>query len=274
MLNLSKFISCCLVVCGLSSVQAIDNPNSSIYNSTKTIPEYEKNSQDTYYYQGENNKNIRENLDSQKRDFKNKRDLQNKKDYQNKILNPAGKEPNQNMRPNYLSYQKNSSSGETVTSDQELARRIKDKIGSGWFTKGYEDVTVDVKDGVVTLGGAVKTDSEKEKVEKEIRNFEGVNKLNSKITVREPSGKANERAFPQDVSSSPVDEQLNKKIRDNVSRGWLWNDYEDVAISTVNGVVTLKGSVDDHSDEQKLVEEIQKVEGVKSVKSNLTILNK
>lgn len=82
-----------------------------------------------------------------------------------------------------------------------------------------------------------------------------------------------QRQFPQDTYATPADEELNKKIRDSVSRGWLWNSYKDVTLQTSNGIVTLAGTVKNQDDQQKLVSEILKVEGVKSVKSNLTYKN-
>lgn len=158
--------------------------------------------------------------------------------------------------------------------DQELDKKIHNKIGSGWFTTGYDHVTVQVNDGVVTLGGYVKTLEDKVKVEKEVRNIPGVRDLNSQISLQDASSTSKtDRQFPQDNYATPADDQLNKKIRDDVSRGWLWNSYKDVTLNTVNGVVTLNGTVDSIKDQQKLINEIQKVNGVKSIKSNLKIKN-
>ncbi len=57
-----------------------------------------------------------------------------------------------------------------------------------------------------------------------------------------------------------------------MSRGWLWDSYKDIRLNTTNGVVSIEGTVDSLNDQQKLIDEIQKVEGVKSVKSNLRIV--
>jgi len=168
-------------------------------------------------------------------------------------------------------YRNNRGSG---ISDQDLANKIRDKIGSGWFSKGFDQVRVQVNNGNVTLQGSVKTWDDKEKVEKEVRNMDGVRSLNSQLNVQDPNSKKNQqKQFSQDTATSSSDNQLNNKIRDNVSRGWLWDSYKDVALNTSNGVVTLEGSVDNLSDQQKLMKEVQKVEGVKSVKSNLRINN-
>jgi len=165
--------------------------------------------------------------------------------------------------------------GSVGISDQDLTKKIHDKIGSGWFSKGYDPMNVQVNNGNVTLQGTVKTWDDKEKVEKTVRNIEGVKSLTSQINVQEPASKEiQKRKFPQDTYSSNADDQLNKKIRDNVSTGWLWDSYKEVALNTADGVVTLVGAVDNMSDQQKLMTEIQKIDGVKAVKSNLKIKNR
>ena len=76
--------------------------------------------------------------------------------------------------------------------------------------------------------------------------------------------------FSHDTFVTPADEQLNKVIREKVSRGYLWDSYKEVILNTNNGVVTLAGTVADMADQEKLTKEIQKIDGVKEVKSNLT----
>lgn len=175
------------------------------------------------------------------------------------------------------SYDKNHLEGTShrtpfVGGDQELAKHVKDAISKRWFAKEYDQVQVFVKDGIVTLQGPVKTWKEKEELDKEVRNLNGVTGLDSKITVQEDSSKAREyNLFPQDSYATPVDDQLNRKIRDNVSKGWIWDSYKGVALATDNGVVTLEGTVDSIESQQKLMQGVQKIPGVKMVKSNLKI---
>ncbi len=175
---------------------------------------------------------------------------------------------------NNSNYNRNSNNQELAISDQELSKKIHDKIGSGTFSRGYENVNVQVNDGNVTLQGSVQTQADKDKVEKEVRNTEGVMSLVSRLTVQDRNSRDNKSSeFAQDSYNTAADDQLNKKIRDNVSKGWLWDSYKDVTLNTSNGVVTLEGTVNSPSDQQKLMTEIQKIEGVKQVKSNLQIKN-
>jgi len=169
-------------------------------------------------------------------------------------------------------------SSNRVEVDQTLQKDIQNKLSSGWFSEGYEGVSVTVKDGDVTLDGHVKEKSDKDKVEKEVRNMEGVRSLTSHLKVQQAmpgqehanQTKDQTSKYPQDTAASPADLQLNYKIRDQIS-GWLWDSYKDISLNTTNGDVELRGQIDNLKDEQKLVQDIQKVEGVKSVKSALKI---
>jgi osmotically-inducible protein OsmY len=162
-------------------------------------------------------------------------------------------------------------------SDQDIQKAVRKKIGPGWFSSGYEQINVQVYNGNVTLQGAVKSLSDKEKIEREVREIKGVKNLNSQLVVQDSSKNENThnskqaKEFPHDTAASSADDQLNKKIRDNVSRGWLWNSYKEVRLNTNNGNVSLEGTVRSLDDQQKLINEVQKVEGVRTVRSNLTI---
>ena len=164
---------------------------------------------------------------------------------------------------------------QTKMSDADLTKKIEDKISSGWFSDGYDQVHVQVMNGKVMLKGMVKTQSDKEKLEKEIRNIDGVMALDSSQLVVQnmsSSDKKSERnEFPQDKYATAEDEQLNQRIRDVVSRGWLMDSYKDISLNTTKGIVTLDGTVKSADDRQDLINKIQKIDGVKSVKSNLTV---
>lgn len=154
-------------------------------------------------------------------------------------------------------------------SDQDLARIVNEKIGSGWFSRGYDWVNIQVTHGVVTLSGDVATMNDKEKIERKVRNIEGVKDVNNNIHVQEPILKEN--WYSQDMYATRIDQQLNREIRNMMRRSWVWDGYKDVFLDTNNGVVTLVGSVKNLHDQQKIMTEIQKIRGVRDVRSNLKI---
>lgn len=191
------------------------------------------------------------------------------------FIGPAHIDSSQNsVDSTYLSEASTSMSDRSPMSDQELAQKIRDKLGPGWISKGYTSVNVQVNNGMVTLEGTVKTRADKESVEKEVRNMKEVKGLDSELNVQDPSSKEKPREFAQDTYGTAADDQLNKKIRDTVSKGWLWDSYKDITLNTSDGVVTLEGVIGSMGDQQKLMKDIQKVDGVKSVKSNLRISNR
>lgn len=162
--------------------------------------------------------------------------------------------------------------------DSLLQKKIYKKIAESWVSKHYEYVWVEVKKGIVTLTGSVKSENEKEAIEKEIRNMEGVTQLENRLHVLDHRSDHTdqERAenFAKDIFSSPADEQLNKKIRDQISRGWNWDRYKSITLKTSNGIVILAGRVGTLDDRKKLANEIQNIEGVKVVTNNLTVHRK
>ena len=158
--------------------------------------------------------------------------------------------------------------------DRELVKKIRDKITSGWFSRGYDQVIVESNDGVVLLQGTVISLDDKDKVEKEVRNIDGVKSVNSQIRIQEvKDNDAKAGLYSRDTFNTSSDEQLNKKIRESVSKGILWDSYKEVFLNTNNGVVTLRGTVETSADQQKLINDIKKIEGVKSVQSDLKIKN-
>ena len=156
-----------------------------------------------------------------------------------------------------------------ANNDQKLTKDIRDKLSSGLFSKGYEQVNIDAKNGTVTLTGNVQTQSDKDKVEKEVRNMSGVRSLNSRIVIVEKSTiQPNQNT--KDSYASPADQQLNMKIRDKIT-GWFWDSYPNVSLDTASGIVVLEGFVETPKDQQDLMTELRKIEGVKTIKSNLKI---
>lgn len=166
------------------------------------------------------------------------------------------------------------SSQVSSSSDQQLTKDIRGKLSSGMFSKGYEQLSVRVNNGDVTLIGTVPTQSDKDKVEKEVRNMTGVRSLNSQITFADSSSASTtDNKYSKDRFKTPTDQQLNGKIRDNIN-GWLWDSYPEVILNTGDGIVILEGWVAAPKDQQSLIDTVGKIEGVKSVKSNLQFKDK
>lgn len=181
---------------------------------------------------------------------------------------------------------KNPNYNKGYVSDQDISKKIHDAIGSGWFSKGYENVSFEVYNGNVLLKGSVDTLEDKKKVEDEVRKIDGVRQINNQISVNPKKLAYNQIAnnaskikeyeakFPNDRAASDSDRALNALIRDKLNGGWFSSGYLTIVLNTSNGVVTVSGIVDNYDDIQKITKDIQKIDGVKSVNNRLTSKNK
>lgn len=181
--------------------------------------------------------------------------------------------------------------------DRELNKKIRANT-DGWFTDSYKGIILRTSDGLVIIEGVVSSPDDQKKLNEEVKKIEGVksiqnvttinkeqahNTANSKYgmasnqtyatnqtaphAVEADSTFTNEKKHPGDQYKTQNDRLLNKKIRDQIT-GWFTDNYKEIIIKTADGVVVVEGfalSLDDHT---KLNNEINKVEGVKSVKNN------
>lgn len=154
------------------------------------------------------------------------------------------------------------------------------KVQSKYFlddeVKGL-DIDVDTNEGVVTLSGTVRNESERRQALALARNTEGVREVVDKLQLtpaeadaaREPAETDRRRMDPVRDLSRP-DEWITMKIQ---SKYFLDADVKgrQINVDTVEGVVTLKGAVTTDA-EKTLAETIAKdTEGVSRVVNQLTV---
>jgi osmotically-inducible protein OsmY len=73
-------------------------------------------------------------------------------------------------------------------SDDELYNQVKMKLAEDDIVKGGA-LDVDVKNGVVTLGGSVEEDRQKTRAEKLVKKVKGVKQVVDHLTVKRDQGK-------------------------------------------------------------------------------------
>ena len=91
----------------------------------------------------------------------------------------------QNNKPNQNNDQK-------AVSDLDIRKKIHDALSPGWFSKGFEEVTFEVNNGNIDLGGYVDTIDDKHKVEEKVKKIDGVKNINNQIQVKESVKKNND----------------------------------------------------------------------------------
>lgn len=166
----------------------------------------------------------------------------------------------------------------TVTpSDESITAAVKDKIYAAKDLKDT-DIQVDTDHGVVTLQGTVATQEQVDHAVSLAEHVKHVKSVNSQLAV----GKS-------DDSSSELG-KLEKEAKNGIHKAG--QTVEDASISTeitlkyakddtvkatkidvdTNlGVVTLKGTVSSQTEADRAIQLAREVEGVKEVRSNLTI---
>lgn len=72
----------------------------------------------------------------------------------------------------------------SVNSDDEITRRVEEKLKSDLWSKKIENANFQVSFGVVTLYGEVKTKSDRDRIVNEIRKLNGVRGIDNQITVQ------------------------------------------------------------------------------------------
>lgn len=171
-----------------------------------------------------------------------------------------------------------------IVSDQDITNKIRGALSSGWFSKGYENVSYQVNNGYVTLTGTVETLKNRTDVEHRITKIDGVKQVDNQITVTGKSSdndnsknysqsdiNKSENKYPQDFASTQEDRQINAKIRDKLSGGWFSKGYKTLVIKTTDGIVVLQGTVDKPEDAQKAYEEIKDIDGIRSIQNQIRV---
>lgn len=109
-------------------------------------------------------------------------------------------------------------------SDADLKTKVEAAISAE-----HSDISVDAKDGVITLSGTVGTDTEKQELEKAVKNADekNVKSVVNNIVVETPQ-----------IETSTDDTDLISKVTDATK------DFPTVKADVKDGVITVTGSLE------------------------------
>lgn len=68
--------------------------------------------------------------------------------------------------------------------DRVLNAKIREKLNSGWFSKGFDAIILRTSNGVVLITGAVNTNDEVQKVHEQVKSVDGVREVNNQLSVK------------------------------------------------------------------------------------------
>jgi hyperosmotically inducible periplasmic protein len=156
----------------------------------------------------------------------------------------------------------------TIACSQQKANTpdVTDQIKDSLKASNLGDVKVseDREKGVVTLSGDVKSDEEKTQAEDIARKSAGGLVVANEIGVR-PEGSEGE--------ASKVDKNLDKGIEDNFRAALTENgmDNQHIRFDSKNGVLTLKGDVDNPNQRESAEKMAAKIPNVTQVVNELQV---
>jgi hyperosmotically inducible periplasmic protein len=167
--------------------------------------------------------------------------------------------------------------GTTETrSDTAITAELKGKITDDDLLD-HTDISVDTNNGVVALTGTIATDAQKARAEELAKNTTGVVSVNNQLGLNPDHGKGmvgNAEEKAKEGYSETKDALSNARITSEVKLKFAADDTVkalNIDVDTNEGVVTLTGTVNSKKELDHAVRLAKSVDGVKHVKSNLTV---
>ncbi|MCI0618994.1 BON domain-containing protein [bacterium] len=161
-------------------------------------------------------------------------------------------------------------------SDTAITAELKGKITDDDLLN-HTDISVDTKNGVVALTGTIATDAQKARAEELAKNTTGVVSVNNQLGINPDQSKGmveNAEEKAKEGYSESKDALSNARITSEVKLKFAADDTVkalNIDVDTNEGVVTLNGTVNSKKELNQAVRLAKSVDGVKHVKSNLTV---
>jgi len=161
------------------------------------------------------------------------------------------------------------------SSTQWRGDAVRDRLTQS-TTLSTHEVSIDERSaGVISLEGTVSSERDRSEIERLARNTSGVRDVRNNLVVSPSSVVVRDGVrSPSSAPYSPRFTRPDTQINDDVRRA-LGNhrniDLRRVDIFTNQGIVTVRGTQNRSSDIQELVALASSVEGVRSVRNELTV---
>jgi hyperosmotically inducible periplasmic protein len=161
-------------------------------------------------------------------------------------------------------------------SDTAITAELKGKITDDDLLNNT-DISVDTQNNIVTLSGSVGTAEQRARAEELAKNTTGVLTVNNKLEINADhskgmTGDAGDKA--KEGYNETKGALSNARITSEVKLKFAADDRVkalNIDVDTNNGVVSLTGAVNSKAELQKAIQLAKSVDGVKQVKSHLTI---
>jgi len=148
-------------------------------------------------------------------------------------------------------------------SDTAITGKVKSKLAMDKMTDAT-NIGVETNNGIVTLSGSAKTETEATKAIEIAESTDGVKSVNT--------DNLNVASSQQPTTDAYITAKIKGVfIKNNLSSGERNVPLTAVKVETQNGVVYLKGKVKNSAQKDKLIDLAKSVDGVKSVKTDLRV---
>jgi hyperosmotically inducible periplasmic protein len=158
--------------------------------------------------------------------------------------------------------------------DTGITTKVKSKLAADSNTSAIK-IGVETTNGVVVLTGDVPTQMEKSKAEEIAKSTEGVKSVNNQIMVKPDAvGATNAGEKAGEAASTAGEAVGDAAITAKIKAQYIAAGIIGTDVDTVNGQVTIKGSVDDAAEKANAEKIAKATDGVKGVKNQLTVEKK
>jgi hyperosmotically inducible protein len=155
-----------------------------------------------------------------------------------------------------------------MVEDATITAKVKSKLLWNRHTKGL-DIDVSTETGVVTLKGKVGSDVRRQLAIQLARNTNGVRRVVDRLQIAS-AGESKKQGAVKEVETKVNDAWITAKVKSMLAFSKS-ADGADIHVSTENGIVTLRGTVTDETQEEEVVRMAGDVVGVKRVNSRLAV---
>ena len=126
---------------------------------------------------------------------------------------------------------------------------------------------VDVKNGIVTLGGAADNQAQKELTTEYAADIDGVKEVRNEMTLA--TATAEKQTMSDKIDDASITTMVKMTLLGHRSTSAL-----NTSVTTRDGVVTLSGKADNQAEIALAGKLAKDVNGVQSVQNNMTVINK
>jgi len=141
--------------------------------------------------------------------------------------------------------------------DCQLSLKAQNALRGGFLSRGYENVSVFVRDGEATIVGYVDSENARNDVLNRIHDIDDIYTIKDLLSL--------------DEQLSSKDRQLTLRARETLKGGVVGRSYENILVNVQDGHAIVKGTVNSDSDRRDIMRRIMHIDAIKAVDNQITV---